>query len=236
MSEIVRPIWVGNGCSESSVVVKTGNGETLTRQEIERLLNSALDTEELNAAPDAGDMQPNLIVEHDWSHIEAEAWKNATPDAGDVEELWIGEHHIPSVESGIAITFSSGAPILCMPQDTRQPDGNYGYALRDADGWVVAVGHNDGQLAVMAQAVAVVPHLLRERREAAARESALRAERERLRAALENIIRNDRSREYEHHEKRPWDGKKPSEVGVGTRWLTPREIAKDALKERESGE
>lgn len=49
-------------------------------------------------------------------------------------------------------------------------------------------------------------------------------------ASLEAIVRNDRSREYEHHEKRPSDGKKPSEASSGTKWATPREIAKNALR------
>jgi hypothetical protein len=34
---------------------------------------------------------------------------------------------------------------------------------------------------------------------------------------------------YEHHEKRPRDGKRPEEIG-GTIWLTPREVALDVLK------
>lgn len=50
---------------------------------------------------------------------------------------------------------------------------------------------------------------------------------ERLRTALRNATRNDRSR-YNHHEPRPFDGKKPS---PGTIWLTPREIARGVLQE-----
>lgn len=50
---------------------------------------------------------------------------------------------------------------------------------------------------------------------------------ERLRTALRNAARNDRSR-YNHHEPRPFDGKKPS---PGTIWLTPREIARSVLQE-----
>ncbi|MDE2099044.1 MAG: hypothetical protein KGL39_17455 [Patescibacteria group bacterium] len=64
----------------------------------------------------------------------------------------------------------------------------------------------------------------------AAERAALASQAETMRGALEIIVRNDRSREYEHHEKRPWDGKKPSEASTGTKWLTPREIAKDALR------
>jgi hypothetical protein len=50
---------------------------------------------------------------------------------------------------------------------------------------------------------------------------------ERLRTALRDCARNDRSR-YNHHEPRPFDGKKPS---PGTIWLTPREIARSVLRE-----
>jgi len=45
---------------------------------------------------------------------------------------------------------------------------------------------------------------------------------------LERIARNDRT-QYEHHEARPSDGKKPSEEG-GTCWLTPAQIARKALE------
>lgn len=50
---------------------------------------------------------------------------------------------------------------------------------------------------------------------------------ERLRTALRNAARNDKTR-YNHHETRPFDGKKPS---PGTIWLTPREIARSVLQE-----
>ncbi len=49
-----------------------------------------------------------------------------------------------------------------------------------------------------------------------------------LQLALRNAARNDKSR-YDHHEPRPWDGKKPDPDG--TIWLTPREIARHALQE-----
>ena len=62
------------------------------------------------------------------------------------------------------------------------------------------------------------------------REAALRAWIAETRKCLEAIVRNDRSREYEHHEKRPSDGKTPREASTGTKWLTPREIARGALR------
>jgi len=47
-------------------------------------------------------------------------------------------------------------------------------------------------------------------------------------AALRAICRADRTT-YNHHERRPWDGKAPREAG-GTIWLTPREQAARALR------
>lgn len=52
-------------------------------------------------------------------------------------------------------------------------------------------------------------------------------ERDRLKTALRNAARNDKTR-YNHHEPRPFDGQKPS---PGTIWLTPREIARSVLQE-----
>ena len=50
----------------------------------------------------------------------------------------------------------------------------------------------------------------------------------RLADALRAIAMNDRTT-YDHHEKRPRDGRAPGEDG-GTIWITPREIAIGALK------
>jgi len=46
-----------------------------------------------------------------------------------------------------------------------------------------------------------------------------------LEKALEGVIRNDRSMTYKYGESRP-DGEHPE---AGQRWLTPKEIAHDAL-------
>jgi len=63
--------------------------------------------------------------------------------------------------------------------------------------------------------------------------AAIATENQRLREALEMCERNDSSKEYEHHEKRPFDDKTPREDGAdGTCWLTPRCIAREALKEK----
>lgn len=48
-----------------------------------------------------------------------------------------------------------------------------------------------------------------------------------LEEALQRIIKNDNSY-YDHHQARP-DGKTPREVDGGTKFLTPREIAIQAL-------
>lgn len=48
-------------------------------------------------------------------------------------------------------------------------------------------------------------------------------------ALLQTIVRNDETR-FEHHQPRRWDGKVPSDVGSGSIWLTPREVARSALK------
>ena len=55
-----------------------------------------------------------------------------------------------------------------------------------------------------------------------------------LEAALRSCARNDKTR-YEHHEARPFDGRRPAQVEgtAGTIWLTPREIARQALRERD---
>lgn len=45
---------------------------------------------------------------------------------------------------------------------------------------------------------------------------------------LQTIYRCDKTR-YDHHEKRTWDGKLPEDEG-GTIWLTPREMAGQALR------
>ena len=58
----------------------------------------------------------------------------------------------------------------------------------------------------------------------------LKARIHKLETALRHAARNDKT-EYCHHEPRPWDGKTPREKGRGTRWLTPREIARQALDE-----
>jgi hypothetical protein len=52
--------------------------------------------------------------------------------------------------------------------------------------------------------------------------------RDQLVSMLLTIVRNDKTT-YEHHEKRRWDGRDPSEDG-GTIWLTPREMARNALR------
>lgn len=57
---------------------------------------------------------------------------------------------------------------------------------------------------------------------------AMAVEIEGLKQALRNCARNDRS-SYSHHEPRPFDGTQPS---PGSIWLTPREIARGALRER----
>ena len=52
-----------------------------------------------------------------------------------------------------------------------------------------------------------------------------------LKAALREAARNDCS-QYEHHDPRPWDGRRPAEVESGaTIWLTPRAIARGILGE-----
>ncbi len=51
-----------------------------------------------------------------------------------------------------------------------------------------------------------------------------------VRESLRAIILNDKTR-YEHHQYRPSDGMKPREVGGGTIFLTPKEIAEGALRE-----
>lgn len=58
---------------------------------------------------------------------------------------------------------------------------------------------------------------------------ALVGEIERLRSALRSVIENDGTR-YDHHQPRRSDGKKPRELGSGTIWLTPEEIATRALR------
>lgn len=55
----------------------------------------------------------------------------------------------------------------------------------------------------------------------------LLAENKALRRALEMCLMNDKT-EYEHHEKRPFDGAAPESVG-GSIWRTPCEIAGAAL-------
>lgn len=52
---------------------------------------------------------------------------------------------------------------------------------------------------------------------------------ERLEEALRSAARNDSSL-YRHHQTRSVDGKRPDKFGA-TIWLTPREIAREALGE-----
>jgi hypothetical protein len=52
---------------------------------------------------------------------------------------------------------------------------------------------------------------------------------EQLVKLLQAIVRNDETH-FEHHQPRRWDGKAPSDVGSGSIWLTPREMARRALK------
>lgn len=52
--------------------------------------------------------------------------------------------------------------------------------------------------------------------------------REQLVAMLQEIVRNDTTR-YDHHEARRWDGRTPDSKG-GTIWLTPKEMARQALR------
>lgn len=55
---------------------------------------------------------------------------------------------------------------------------------------------------------------------------------ESLRDALRWCARNDATPIYRHHAMRAYDMKTPAETGAtGTRWLTPREIARAELKE-----
>lgn len=58
----------------------------------------------------------------------------------------------------------------------------------------------------------------------------LTAEVERLKGALRLMARCDRSKPYEHHEPRHFDNRLPRDAG-GTVWLTPREIARNFLRE-----
>jgi hypothetical protein len=56
-----------------------------------------------------------------------------------------------------------------------------------------------------------------------------------LERALRAAARNDKSR-YDHHEPRPFDGMRPMDESMppeqrGSIWLTPREIARRALRE-----
>lgn len=46
---------------------------------------------------------------------------------------------------------------------------------------------------------------------------------------LQTIVRNDETY-FAHHQARRWDGKEPSEVGGGTIFLTPRELATAGLR------
>lgn len=50
-------------------------------------------------------------------------------------------------------------------------------------------------------------------------------------AALRVIITNDKTH-YQHHEPRPYDGRRPTgfALGAGTIFLTPREVAQNALR------
>ncbi len=51
---------------------------------------------------------------------------------------------------------------------------------------------------------------------------------DKLRQSLDDIIKND-STHYNHHQPRQFDGRTPKEDG-GTIWLTPKEIARRALR------
>ena len=55
-----------------------------------------------------------------------------------------------------------------------------------------------------------------------------------LEEALRSCARNDKTA-YFHHEPRPFDGRCPTEADgtAGTIWLTPREIARRVLGERD---
>ena len=55
-----------------------------------------------------------------------------------------------------------------------------------------------------------------------------------LEEALRSCARNDKT-SYFHHEPRPFDGRRPTQVEgtAGTIWLTPREIARQVLGERD---
>jgi hypothetical protein len=46
---------------------------------------------------------------------------------------------------------------------------------------------------------------------------------------LQAIVRNDETY-FTHHQARRWDGKEPTEVGRGTIFLTPKEMAMRALR------
>jgi len=58
----------------------------------------------------------------------------------------------------------------------------------------------------------------------------IRKAKEPLLKRMLTIWKNDKT-EYEHHEARPFDGEKPRDVDGGSIFLTPREIAEDALRE-----
>ena len=53
-------------------------------------------------------------------------------------------------------------------------------------------------------------------------------DREQLVRLFQEIVRNDATT-YDHHQARRWDRKKPADAG-GTIWLTPREMARQALR------
>lgn len=46
---------------------------------------------------------------------------------------------------------------------------------------------------------------------------------------LQQIVRNDETR-FDHHQARRWDGRRPGEEGSGSIWLTPKDLAKRALR------
>jgi hypothetical protein len=107
------------------------------------------------------------------------------------------------------------------------------YALRDA--WRDALAAREGAERERDEERRCRLTNEHEMRRADAEIAALRSERDALAArvrgmrdAFRDIAANDKTH-YDHHEHRPSDGKKPREVGGGSIFLTPKEIAEAAL-------
>jgi hypothetical protein len=46
-----------------------------------------------------------------------------------------------------------------------------------------------------------------------------------MRKRFDSVAKNDATPPYDHHQRRKSDGKRPKDVGDGSCWLTPKEIA-----------